>query len=54
MIKYKKRSENIFSDYEHYLGKERLFGHFFGHKLTANQKKKTGYIWDRLLLEHSK
>ena len=53
-MKYKKRSDNIFNDFEFYCGRESLYGLFFGFKLTKKQRQKANYIWKRLLIEHKK
>ena len=50
--KYKKRSDNIYVDYEYYLGKEGIYGVLFGHRPEGY--KKADYIWKRLLIEHGR
>ena len=49
MKKYIRRSNNIDSDFAFYLGKESLYGHFFGHIRDAKRKSKVNYIWNALL-----
>ena len=51
-MKYIKRTKNIQTDFEYYLGNEGLFGHFFGHLTKTNQKQKVNYIWNSLLKSH--
>ena len=53
-MKYKKRSENIFTDYRYYIEKEGMYNIFYGHKLEPKQTAKANYIWKRLLKVHEK
>ena len=48
-MKYVKRSDNIFSDYFYYLGKENIYTLLFGHKLGKKADNKANYIYKRLL-----
>ena len=50
--KYIKRSDNIYLDYEYYLGQEGIYTVLFGHRPKGY--KKSSYIWKRLLIEHGK
>ena len=50
--KYKKRSDNIYVDYEYYLGKESIYTVLFGHRPKGYRK--ADYIWKRLLIEHGR
>ena len=52
-MKYKKRSNNIHIDYEHYVSKENLFHiAFFGHSANSKQRNKLNYIWKTLIKQH--
>jgi len=54
-MKYKKRSDNIYNDYEYYVSKENLFEiAFFNWFPTNKQRNKLNYIWNRLLKQHNK
>ena len=53
-MKYKKRSESIFDDFEHYVSKENLFQiAFFGYK-SSKHINKLNYIWKTLLKQHKR
>tara|TARA_R100000654_G_scaffold72892_1_gene105135 strand:- start:841 stop:1071 length:231 start_codon:yes stop_codon:yes gene_type:complete len=52
-MKYKKRSNNIYNDYEYYVSKENLFEiAFFNWFPTNKQRNKLNYIWKTLLKQH--
>ena len=52
-MKYKKRSDNIYIDYEYYISKENLFEiAFFNWFPTNKQRNKLNYIWKTLLKQH--
>jgi len=52
-MKYKKRSNNIYIDYEYYISKENLFEiAFFNWFPTNKQRNKLNYIWKTLLKQH--
>ena len=52
-MKYKKRSDNIYNDYEYYVSKENLFEiAFFNWFPTNKQRNKLNYIWKVLLKQH--
>jgi len=51
-MKYIRRSTSLDLDFQHYLGMEGLFGHFFGFHFTPSEKRKVNYIWKKLLLQH--
>ena len=52
-MKYKKRSDNIYNDYEYYVSKENLFQiAFFNWFPTNKQRNKLNYIWKTLLKQH--
>ena len=54
-MKYKKRSNNIYNDYEYYVSKENLFEiAFFNWFPTNKQRNKLNYIWNRLLKQHKR
>ena len=54
-MKYQKRSDNIYGDYEYYTGKVGLFGKaFFGWKKTKTEQAKLNYIWKQLLKQHKR
>ena len=53
-MKYKKRTNNIFSDYQYYIAEEGLYNIFYGHKLEPKQTAKANYIWKRLLKAREK
>ena len=53
-MKYKKKSGNIFTDYQYYICKEGMYNIFYGHKLKPKQTAKANYIWKRLLKVHEK
>ena len=50
--KYIKRSGNIDTDYQYYLGKEGIYGVLFGHRPKGYEK--SSYIWKRLLIEYGR
>jgi len=52
-MKYKKRTNNIYNDYEYYVSKENLFEiAFFNWFPTNKQRNKLNYIWKTLLKQH--
>jgi len=52
-MKYKKRSNNIYIDYEYYISKENLFEiAFFNWFPTNKQRNKLNYIWKTFLKQH--
>jgi len=52
-MKYKKRSNNIYNDYEYYICNENLFQvAFFGYKSNNKQNNKMNYIWNSLLKQY--
>jgi hypothetical protein len=52
-IKYKKRSNNIFQDYEFYIEQEDLFHvAFFNFYTNEKDRNKCNYIWKSLLKQH--
>lgn len=54
-MKYKKRSNNIYNDYEYYVSKENLFEiAFFNWFPTNKQRNKLNYIWKTLLKQHKR
>jgi hypothetical protein len=54
-MKYKKRTNNIYNDYEYYVSKENLFEiAFFNWFPTNKQRNKLNYIWKTLLKQHKR
>ena len=54
-MKYKKRSDSIFNDFEHYVSKENLFQiAFFDYFKSSKHRNKLNYIWKTLLKQHNK
>ena len=52
-MKYKKRSDSIFNDFEHYVSKENLFQiAFFDYSKSSKHRNKLNYIWKTLLKQH--
>ena len=52
-MKYKKRSDNIDSDYEYYICQEDLFHvAFFNFYTNKKEIAKVNYIWKALLKQH--
>lgn len=52
-IKYKKRTNNIFQDYEFYIEQEDLFHvAFFNFYTNEKDRNKCNYIWKSLLKQH--
>jgi len=52
-MKYKKRTNNIYQDYQYYVSKENLFQiAFFGYSTNSKQRNKLNYIWRTLLKQH--
>lgn len=52
-IKYKKRSNNIFQDYEFYIEQEDLLHvAFFNFYTNEKDRNKVNYIWKSLLKQH--
>ena len=52
-MKYKKKSDSLFNDFEHYVSKENLFQiAFFGYSANSKQRNKLNYIWKTLLKQH--
>ena len=54
-MKYKKRTNNIYEDYEYYCEKEDLFHvAFFNFYTNKKERAKVNYIWKALLKQHNK
>jgi hypothetical protein len=52
-MKYKKKSDSLFNDFEHYVNKENLFQiAFFDYSAKSKQRNKLNYIWKTLLKQH--
>ena len=51
-MKYKRLTDSIDSDYQHYLGVEGIYDLMFGHKRTKKDRMKGNYIWKSLLKQY--
>lgn len=52
MLKYKRRNDNIYWDYYHYLEEEGIYPIVYGHETKAGAKKKAKYIWNALMKQY--